>query len=351
MSDTTRRARNLPESVARFARGSALLVALVAGAAPAVFFAPAACAGEDELIDPQDQSRRDIREKNVPLTDEVKAKIAELQARAEQNPRDAMKVAEYGYALVKVGRIEEGVSALSRAAAISPDEPKVHLLRARGLWKSKDLDGAVESAQKAAKSPLAAAKDAGEALRLVGSIRFEQGRLEEAKSAFEEGTRVDPTNAATYANLGAMYLSWKKNVEALSALDKAARLGHSNAGVLVTVARLYQGSGRFELAKPVWDRVLELRPTDADVAQIAATHHFRDAEYDQALSALEVAVKGKPQDAEVRLMYSQTLLRLGRFEEARKAAIEAQKLGAGEIAIATQDAIEMERKQGPIPPR
>lgn len=313
--------------------------------------APSVRAADDELIDPTDQSRKNIRQNNVPMTDDVKAKLAELRARAEANPRDAMKIAEYGYALVKVGQIEEGVAALSRAAAISPDEPKVHLYRARGLWKSKDLEGAIESAQKVARSPLAVPKDSGEALRLIGSIRWEQGRLEDAKSAFEEGIRVDPSNPSTYANLGAMYLSWKKNVEGLTTLDQAVRRGQNNPGVLATVARLYQGMGRFDLSKSVWDRVFALRPDDPEVAQIVATHHFRDGEYDLALPALEIAVKGKPRDPEARLMYSQTLLRLGRHEEARNAAIEAEKLGAGNMAVATQEAIEMEQKQGPIPPR
>jgi Flp pilus assembly protein TadD len=305
--------------------------------------------GLAQELDPKDAGTRDIRSVNVPLTDEVKTRIEDLAAEVAKNPKDPVRLAEYGYALTKVGRVDEGLSSLARAVVLAPDEPKVHLFRARGLWKAKDLEGAVESARKVTRSPLSTDHEAGEAFRILGAVYWEQGQIAEAEAALNDGLRREPGNAAIYANLGALYFSVQKIPQGLTVLDQAVQRGARDPRALATVARIYEGMGRLDLAKDAWAKIYVLRPDDVDVAQVVATHHFRDGEYEHVLPAIEKVVAARPKDAGAQLMYAQTLLRLGRFDDAKHAAEAAEKLGAADPAQATIDAIDLERNQAAPP--
>ena len=301
---------------------------------------PAAAQKFDEMA----AGRRELRSINAPLTDDVKEKLEDLAAEVRKNPDDALKLAQYGWALTKVGKSEEGLAALTRATAQAPSEPRVQLLVARGLWKVKQIEEAADAALIVARSPLASPKDAAEALRLLGFVRWEQGRSREAEEYFREGLTRDPNNGPLLLTLGGLLRGSNRTAEALTMLDKAAEKSPRDPKVLQKVAQQMEDMGRLDRAKELWEQLAALVPEDPDAAFIAAAHEWRAEEYDKVVERLGRSLKITPNDANAQLLYAQALLRLKRFDEARRAAEMSQKLG-NEYAIGTIHAIDEEQRQ------
>ncbi len=317
-------------------RGAAL-----AGAAALLLLAP--CRAQN-TGDPA-AGPPDLRTRYVPLTDEVKENLDTLAAEVRKSPEDALKTAQYGWALTKVGRIEEGLAALTRASGLAPGEPKVQLLVARGLWKAKQDDEALDAATKVSGSPLATNHEIAEAFGLIGYIRFSQGRTRDAETAFREGIKRDPGNGPLLLNLGLMLRGVRgRMAEGLALVEEAVQKSPADVQVLGIAANVMFGVGRLTREKELREQMADLRPDDPRLAAQAAAVEFRAAEYDKAAKRLEHALKAAPDDGGGQLMYAQTLLRLGRYDDARRAAETAERLGVAEAA-ATISAIDFERRE------
>lgn len=287
----------------------------------------------------------DLRSRTVPLTDEVKENVDRLAADVRQDPGDPLKLAQYGWVLTKIGRTDEGLAALTRASGLAPDEPKVQLYVARGLWKARQDDEALDAANKVASSPLATNHEAAEAFGLIGYIRFSEGRTRDAETAFREGIKREPNNGPLYLNLGLMLRGVRGRMgEGLALVEEAVQKSPTDLQVLDRAASIMYGVGRLDREKQLREQIADLRPDDPALAGQAATVEWRAGEYEKAAQRLEHALKIKPDDPGGRLMYAQTLLRMGRYDDARREAELAQKLGVVEAA-ATLQAIELERRQ------
>ncbi len=309
--------------------------------------APAAAPSQAPETDTSDDSGklRPIRDINVPMTDEIRAKLDKMAADVKAHPDDAVKLAEYGYRLTRVGKLDEGLPLLAKAAGMAPDEPKVLLFQARALWKAARLEEASDAAQRAANSPLATPREASEAFRVAGSARWEIQDVAGAEKLLRQAVKVDPDNAAALSNLGSFLLSTKRRGEGVAVLEQAADKGAKDPKHLVTIARQLEGLGEVDRAVTIWQRVAALVPDDPDVNFIVGSNYLRDQVYDKAIAHLERTLKHKPTDANGYLMYAQALLRLGRYDDAKRAAGMAEKFGAGEAAQVVLHSIEMERQQ------
>lgn len=305
---------------------------------------PAAAAPAEDMTDDSGKLKP-IRDINVPMTDEIRAKLDKMAQDVKAHPDDAVKLAEYGYRLTRVGKIEEGVGLLQRAAGMAPDEPKVLLFQARGLWKAGKLEEASDAAQRAGNSPLATPRDASEAFRVAGAARWELQDVVGAEKLLRQSVKVDPENASALSNLGSFLLSTKRRGEGIGVLAQAADKGSKDPKQLVTIARQLEGLGEYERSTQIWQRVAELVPDDPDVNFIVGSNYVRDKAWDKDAQHLERTLKRKPTDANAYVMYAQALLRLGRYDEAKRAAGMADKFGAGEAAQVVLHSIEMERAQ------
>jgi tetratricopeptide (TPR) repeat protein len=329
-------------------RGRPFARTLPAALASLACLAPGALAQEQQAPPPHEETEqklRSIRDQNMPVTQEIQEKLDKLAADSAAHPEDAMKMAEYGYRLLQVGRLEPGMAQLNRAIALAPNEPKIQLIYARGLWKSKELDEAADAALRAAASPLSSVRDSSEAFRVAGAVRWEQAKTSQAEEYFRSAVKRDPSNTGALSNLGTLLVELKRRAEGVDILEQAVQKGKDDPKQLATIARVFEGIGDLDRAWPVWVRISELVPNDPDVNFIAASHLMQRQSFAEAIVRLERALKVKPADANAHLMYSQALLRVGRYDDAKREAGLAEKLGAGDPARATLDAVEFEKRQ------
>ncbi len=286
-----------------------------------------------------------LRDVNVPLTEEVQKQLDALAAGVQAAPQDAVKRADYGLALTRVGKVREGLVELRKAAAQAPDEPKVQLMLARGLWKAGEIDPAIAAALRAAKSPLASRHDQAEAYRVAGTSAWEAARSAEAEEYFKSGLEREPTNAPLHLSYSSLLLNQRRNAEAYQQLDAAVR-DAKEVRVLHQTAQLLGHLGRHEMARVAWNRIVEMTPEDPVALKQAAMHEFRFENYPRTIELIERSIRLKPGDGEAHLVYAQALLRSHRHEEADREARLAEKLGAGQDATATIEEIRIDKANG-----
>lgn len=281
----------------------------------------------------------------VPGAAETRPDLAKLEAEAKARPGDAAAQGHYGLALVRTGKVDEGLAALVRASGLAPDDPTVLLLYAKGLTAAKRDAEAADVALRAARSPLAPPRLKAEAYFTAGSIRWRQGSSPEAEEYLREAVKLDPSNGGAQLNLG-LFLYGKGNIpEGLANMQQAAEHSPDNAQVQMRLARVMEAMGQTERAIEYWTRAMQLRPGDGDIRFILGNHLFAVGRYEEAAAQLKRAVEIRDSDANAHLAYGETLLRLKRFGEAMVQAEAARRLGLGAPADSLIEVIRFEQSQ------
>ncbi len=138
----------------------------------------------------------------------------------------------------------------------------------------------------------------------LGGFLLEGDRPEEARSAFEQATRLDGNLALAHRRLGEASLAARRFREAVESLEKSRELGNESQGTLNALARAY---AEMEDA-PRYDRPadLEIRITTeivgggtrlsyilhSDTGAVGFTHY----------KVGYVTIRGRPEDYQIRLL-------------------------------------------------
>jgi serine/threonine protein kinase len=101
-------------------------------------------------------------------------------------------------------------------------------------------------------------------LRAQARAHFQARRYREAAQAYEQATRLAPTNASIWSGLGTARLQGGDNAGAVQAYERAVQLAPTNAGIRVGLGRAYARSGNRDAARRELERALQLDPNNAD---------------------------------------------------------------------------------------
>ena len=111
-----------------------------------------------------------------------------------------------GFALIDLGRGDEAKAYLERALALSPEHP--HYLSELAEWYKarKDWAHAYDLFQRASDNAIIAPKadfdiEKGRALRGMGYVLTEQGKLDEAEKRYRECVKLNPHDEAAKGEL------------------------------------------------------------------------------------------------------------------------------------------------------
>src|SRR5438270_960368 len=118
------------------------------------------------------------------------------------------------------------------------------LTEAKAQLAKHDLKSAEDSVWKVLNSD----PNSAEALLLLGVIRDEQQRYQEAEAVVLRAAQLDQKSASAHMYLGKTYLAENKLAEATEQYKAAEELSPRNVEVRVTLARLYAASGDFASA-------------------------------------------------------------------------------------------------------
>lgn len=258
--------------------------------------------------------------------------LQDLEARVAAQPQDAEALAQYGLALVRAERQEDGLAALARAGTMAPDEPRVQLLRAQGFAAAGNSTLSSEIALKVASSPLASSKLRSEAHFTAAVAFVKAGLLKDAEKHFTEATTLDPSNAAAFLNLGVLYTSSDRQSSGVSALLTAAERAPDDWQIQRRVADLLDVVGETDATLPMRERAVALRPDDLNSRYQLAKALMSLRQPERAIEHMRKAVEIAPESGYARLSLAQLLVMREQVEEALVHARKAQELGMKEAA-------------------
>lgn len=191
-----------------------------------------------------------------------------------------------------------------------------------------DLDGAIDAMRRAIDLDGSYAP----AHWRVGLWSLDRGDLEEAESAFDDATRVDPDDSAGWIGLGRVYLQRGEHDRAIEVLRQVAASSPHNAGYAHhLLASAYRELGRHEEAEAVAIRstgagnLVLIDPWRHQVQSLRAGHKARIDEatslfgrqkYAEAADLFERLHATRPDDIVVLINLAMTYRMLGELDKA-----------------------------------
>jgi len=238
----------------------------------------------------------------------------------EKSPRKARGYVTLGAALGAAGRMEEAVSALSKAIQLGFDSP-IPNTSGPALGEVGQTDEATRALSRAMRIRPAYWK----AYVNLGAALASAGRPEEAIRVLSEVVRVEPGNADALNNLGIVLTDAGRLEEAISALTKAVKAQPENARAHFNLGRAYLVAGRNAQAVAALETAIKLKP-----------------DYDNACVALATALNRDGRFGEAASLLSRNLVRLVGRADARF-ALGVAAYGMGDSATAIRELAALRR--------
>jgi tetratricopeptide (TPR) repeat protein len=207
--------------------------------------------------------------------DEAAAHFERALASAAADGEDAL-IALTNLAGVRLaqGRLPEALELARRAGKIRPQHPAVLHVEGRILWQMGRLDEAERAlstllairpeqmSTRAAWDVRRRIDDAG-VLTVLGHIRREKGRPDEAEELFRRAIEVDADELGAYLSLEALYHSERRFAEGEAIMLEAVERHPRSATALVQLARARAALDRTDLALAGLEEALAIDPGHA----------------------------------------------------------------------------------------
>lgn len=204
--------------------------------------------------------------------------VADMLGRREATETDEAGKLEITLELAEIyskrlGQPDAVIPLLQRAAQLAPDDPRVlgplgDLYFAAGRYG--EALPIYERLADEAKSKRRM-KDVATYRQRVGSIAEATGQIEVARAAYEEAFRVNPTDVATMAGLGRLYMAaedWEKARRVYRSMVLQTiepDVGVTKAQVYYQLGQIHERLGEAPKAKGMYQRGLELEPNNAQL--------------------------------------------------------------------------------------
>jgi tetratricopeptide (TPR) repeat protein/predicted Ser/Thr protein kinase len=270
----------------------------------------------------------------------------------EAEPRNTTLLHNLAYLFHETKRFGDAVATYGRAVREDPEDPDGY----EGRSVSNLELGRLEEAEKDM-DRVVAARPTSDSYSNRGAIRSRRGRYPEALEDYERALQLSPDNATVHYNLGILRTRRNEQAAAVEAFRRAIELGRVQADGYVALAdaliklrrfaeaeeastkalALEPGSGtafadrgqaraaqgRVEEGLEDYLRALERRPDDSGILGDIGHIHVTCHRYAEALPFLRRARDlGK---ADAGLLLGESLLQMGKFEEAEEAFTRAAK--------------------------
>ncbi|MEN6561132.1 MAG: sulfatase-like hydrolase/transferase [Acidobacteriota bacterium] len=162
------------------------------------------------------------------------------------NPRNYKLAIEQGIVLAELGRNDEAIAVLDRAAAMIDWDPELWNYQGVAYWNKGDLDNAVAAYERA----LALDPRYGAVLSNLGTAQAAQAmktrdaaKLRQAMDSFKRALEADPRDASAYNGLGAAYRLLGDVAAAISCFEQALAASPGHKFALYNLGTAYFDKG------------------------------------------------------------------------------------------------------------
>jgi arylsulfatase A-like enzyme/tetratricopeptide (TPR) repeat protein len=133
-----------------------------------------------------------------------------------------------------------------------------------------------------------------DALNALGIAYARDGKTAEALATFDRSLRIDPDNAMTHENIGAIHLDASRLAEARREFERALRANPSSAQAYAGMAMVAIRTGDREAAIAQWKRAVGLDPTNYDALYDLGIQLLKGGQRAEARPYLEQFVRTAP---------------------------------------------------------
>jgi len=215
--------------------------------------------------------------------------IARYRQILAQRP-DMMAASRHlAFDLWRVGDLPAAIDALRAAFRASRPTPGAEIQLGTYLAEAGQSAAAIDLLQRAA-----AAEPTLDALNALGIAYARSGRQRDALAMFAKSLEIDPGNAMTYENVGAVHLDAARLPDARQAFERAiasnpdSSQGH--AGLAMVAIR--QGDRKTAIAQ--WEKAVALQPSNFDALYDLGIQLAQDGQHDAARRYLTQFVQTAP---------------------------------------------------------
>ncbi|MBU2547273.1 MAG: tetratricopeptide repeat protein [Proteobacteria bacterium] len=227
-----------------------------------------------------------------------------------------------GKALAESGRFPESARAYEQALVRHPN----HLNSLLNLSASLLRAGRLVEARRRAEQALAIKPDYDKALLNLGSIDESLGRLDEALGAYERCVQINPGYADCLIGLGVVYIKKGEYDRALPVLERARTQPKAPASLAFHLGFVLQKLGRPDEAEREYRAAADVPALAAEAYNQIGLISSGRGSMEQAAQRYRRALALKPGLGAARVNLALALMAMGRDDEARLQALEAQKL-------------------------
>jgi tetratricopeptide (TPR) repeat protein len=197
--------------------------------------------------------------------------MEQLVRAADLLPENLEAQLEASRALLSEGQYEDARARADAVLRVDARNARAHILRGTATAGMKDVEGAIESIQQAAKlNP-----ENADALVDLGVLQMSQGKLAEAEADFKQAVAVAPKSPEPLLSLAAFYFTSKRMADAEATLLRAIDLDANHSMANQALAGLYRSSGRSNLAEAPLKRMAE-SSNDAEAKLVLADYYLAE---------------------------------------------------------------------------
>jgi len=175
------------------------------------------------------------------------------------------------------------------------------------------------------------------ALTGLGDVYSIQQRLPEAEQRYREAIGLQPGNWRTFNSLGNFLYTTGRYEEATAAYREIVALDSANGTGWANLASSSMLSGDFAAAVTAFERALAVEPSPRTLMNLGMLHYYR-GESAAAKEALEKAIAMTPENYLAWSNLGDVLALEGDREGAKRAFLEANRLGRDRLARNNRDA-------------
>jgi len=232
--------------------------------------------------------------------------------------------AEYHASYARAGDVLQG----KRRLVVKQSEvPAAQLEAVKKLFTAidEDQDRSISLHKKAATENVYAKSDVREAKEAYkrGYQLFNEGRVGDAKAAFEHAVKADPKMQGGWDALGQSQAALGQPEEAIRSMQKEIDLHPTYVTTYRNLGPMLRALGREREEEALWSKLEKALPESAEGPASLGRMYYDKKKFPEAKAALERALEKEPDNLEVARLYGLTLVRAGELESGKEALIDA----------------------------
>src|SRR6266566_5428216 len=187
-------------------------------------------------------------------------------------------------------------------------------------------DNRIAEAERQLSSILRTVPDEAVALNLLGTIRAQQGRLNEAEILLTRSAKIEPSFVAVHMNLAYLYLLRNAPEKTISELQEVVKLDPNNVEANYKLARLLFSRGRLAESISVIERVKSAPPTSVVFLTLLGDAYVQKGDADKAEENYLLALAADKENVDAMLGLAKVSQNRGDTKTAQRYLSQAREL-------------------------